>query len=209
MATGTPRRGGNSSRVLATLAVLGAIGAIATVGTYSLFTSTVSGTETVSSGTVVVALGASGPANRLSVAATNIAPNDTIERAVNLQNIGTIDLSTVTLTTTATTSSLLDTDATNGLQMVVDKCSVAWTETLVSAGIYTYTCSGTASTIVSTRAVMGAAIAMPGLAALTAGGTDNLRVTLTLPGTAGNTFQNKTSTINYAFTATQRAGANR
>ena len=201
--------GGNSSRVLATLAVLGAIGALATVGTYSLFTSTVSGTQTVSSGTVVIALGATGPANRLSVAATNIAPNDTIQRAVNLQNTGTVDLSTVTLTTTAPTSSLLDTDATNGLQMVIDGCSVAWTESPVASGGYTYTCSGTTAPIVATRAVIGSAIAMPGLSALTASNTDFLRITLTLPGTAGNTFQNKTSTINYAFTATQRAGTNR
>lgn len=209
MATRSRKPGGNSSRVLATLAVLGAIGALATVGTYSLFTSTVSGTQTISSGTVTIALGASAPANRLSVAATNIAPNDTIQRAVNLLNTGTIDLSTVTLTTTATTSSLLDTDATNGLQMVIDRCSVAWTETVVPAGGYTYTCSGTTSAVITTRPVIGATIAMPGLTALTAAGTDFLRVTLTLPGTAGNTFQNRTSTIDYAFTATQRAGTNR
>ena len=39
-------------------------------------------------------------------------------------------------------------------------------------------------------------------------GTDNfLRVTLTLPTAAPNTLQTKSSTINYAFTATQRAGA--
>jgi spore coat-associated protein N len=208
MATRTRKPGGNSSRVLATLGVLGAIGALATVGTYSLFTSTVSGTQTISSGTVTIALGASGPANRLSVAATNIAPNDTIQRAVNLLNTGTIDLSAVTLTTTATTSSLLDTDATNGLQMVIDRCSVAWTETIVPGG-FTYTCSGTTSAVIATRPVIGATIAMPGLSALTAAGTDFLRVTLTLPGTAGNTFQNRTSTIDYAFTATQRAGTNR
>jgi hypothetical protein len=40
-----------------------------------------------------------------------------------------------------------------------------------------------------------------------AAGADNfLRVTLTLPSGAPNTLQANSSTINYAFTATQRAG---
>ena len=41
---------------------------------------------------------------------------------------------------------------------------------------------------------------------LTAGTTDHLRVTVTLPSTAGNTFQNLSSTVGYTFTGVQRAG---
>lgn len=37
----------------------------------------------------------------------------------------TTDLASVTLTTTASPSSLLDTDVTNGLQIPIDRCSVA------------------------------------------------------------------------------------
>ena len=200
--------GGNSRRILATLGVLGAIGALATVGTYSLFTDSVTaGPQTVASGTVDIALG-SGQPNRLTVGATNIAPGDTIQRAVDITNAGTIDFASVSLTTNATATSLLDTDATNGLQMVVDKCSVAWTEAGI-APAYTYTCSGTTTSVVASRAVIGAALPLGALASLTNGGTDHLHVTLTLPATAGNTFQGLTSTVQYTFNATQRAATNK
>ena len=45
-------------------------------------------------------------------------------------------------------------------------------------------------------------------AALSANGVANLMVTLTLPTSADNTFQGKSSTINFAFTGTQRAATN-
>jgi spore coat-associated protein N len=197
--------GGNSRRVLATLGVLGAIGALATVGTYSLFTDSVTaGPQTVTSGTLDVALGTGQP-NRLTVGATNVAPGDTIQRAVDITNAGNVDFASLSLTTNATTTSLLDTDTTNGLQMVVDKCSVAWTEA-GTAPAYTYTCSGTATPVVATRPVVGASLPLGALASLTSGGTDRLRVTLTLPTTADNTFQGLSSTIQYTFNATQRTG---
>jgi spore coat-associated protein N len=101
---------------------------------------------------------------------------------------------------------LLDTDTTNGLQMVIDKCSVAWTE---AGPPYTYSCSGSTTTLVASRAVIGSNISLGSLSALTAGGTDHLRVTLTLPSGAGNTLQNQSSTISYAFTGTQRAATNK
>lgn len=206
MAGRTEARAGNTRRVLATLGVLGAIGALATVGTYSQFTDSVSTSQTISTGTVKIALGAT---NRLTVAATNVAPGDTIQRAVDLSNTGTIDYSGVTVATTATTSSLLDTDATLGLQMSIDKCSVAWTETALATGGYTYACSGTLTNVLASRPVITAATAMSPLSSLTAGSTDRLRVTLTLPTGATNAFQGITSTIAYTFTATQRAGTNR
>jgi hypothetical protein len=131
-----------------------------------------------------------------------------MQRAVNLQNTGDQDLASITLTTTAGTTSLLDTDATNGLQMVIDKCSQAWTES-GSAPAYTYTCGGSTSTVLASRAVIGSNLALSTLDALTAGATDFLRVTLTFPSTAGNTFQGLTSAITYTFNATQRAATNK
>jgi hypothetical protein len=47
------------------------------------------------------------------------------------------------------------------------------------------------------------------LGSTTAGATDHLRVTLTLPSGAGNTFQNQSSTITYTFTGTQRTATNK
>jgi spore coat-associated protein N len=194
-------------KLLATVAVLGAAASIAGLGTYATWTSTTSENHTISSGTVTIALGATGAAtNRLNVGASGLAPGDTIQRSVDLTNSGTIDLAGVTLTTTASPSSLLDTDATNGLQMVVDKCSVAWTE---AGPPFTYTCSGTTTPVLASRAVIGSNLSLSPLSATTAGGTDHLRVTLTLPSGAPNTLQNQSSTITYAFTGTQRAAASK
>jgi hypothetical protein len=134
------------------------------------------------------------------VGATNIAPGDTIQRAVTLSNTGTLDLAAVSLTTSATTSSLLNTDTTTGLQMAIDRCSVAWTESAVP---YTYTCGGTTTSVRTTGPVIGTNLALSNLA-LTAAATNNLRVTMTLPSAAGNALQGQSSVIAYTFTGTQR-----
>ena len=193
--------------VLATIGVLGVTAAVVGGLAFATFTSTTSVTQNVGSGNVAFAsLTPSGAGQRLSVAATDIAPGDTIQRAVTLTNTGSVnmDSSAVRLTTTATTSSLLDTGS-NGLLMAIDKCSVAWTE---SAAPYTYTCGGTTSTVLASSPVIVAnqALANINTAPSTA---NNLRVTLTLPTAADNTYQNQSSVISYAFAGTQRAGTNR
>jgi spore coat-associated protein N len=192
-------------KLLATVAVLGAAASIAGLGTYATWTSTTSENHTISSGTVTIALGAQGAAtNRLNVGASGLAPGDTVQRSVDLTNSGSIDLAGVTLTTTASPSSLLDTDATNGLQMVVDKCSVAWTE---AGPPYTYTCGGTTTTVLASRPVIGNNLSLSN--AMSSGATDHLRVTWTLANTADNSFQNKSSTITYSFTGTQRTATSK
>ena len=196
-------------KLLVSLAIVAAAASIAGLGTFATFTSSTSASQSVSSGTVTIALGATGAAtNRLTVGASNIAPGDTIQRSVDLINSGSIDLSGITLTTNATTSSLLDTDATNGLQMVIDRCSNAWTEG-GTAPAYTYTCSGATSSVLASRAVVGSNLTLSSLAALTNGVTDHLRVTLSFPSAAPNSFQNQSSTVQYTFTGTQRAGTNK
>ncbi|MGH2851599.1 MAG: TasA family protein [Solirubrobacteraceae bacterium] len=174
------------------------------VGAYSTFTGTATSSLSVSTGTVTIALGATGAStNRLNVSATNVAPGDTIQRSVDLINQGTLNLATLTLTTNATVSSLLDTDAANGLQIVIDECSVPWTEA-GSSPAFTYTCGGTTASVLASRAVIGSNLTLSNLTSLTAGNTDHLRVTLTLPTSAGNTFQGLSSTIQFNFTGVQR-----
>lgn len=202
-------RSRNARRVLTSLVAAGLAASIAGLGTLGAFTSTTSASQDVTSGTVTIALGATGAStNRLTVSASGVVPGDTMQRSFDLIDSGNQDLASITLTSSATTSSLLDTDATNGLQMVIDRCSVAWTESGTSPA-FTYTCGGTTSSVVASRAVIGAAIAMSNLTATTAGNTDRLRLTLTLPSAAGNTFQGLTSTIQYSFTGTQRAATNK
>jgi predicted ribosomally synthesized peptide with SipW-like signal peptide len=196
-------------KLLISLAVISAAASIAGLGTFATFTSSTSASQSVSSGTVTIALGATGAStNRLTVGASNIAPGDTIQRSVDLIDSGSIDLASITLTTNATSSSLLDTDATNGLQMVIDRCSNAWTEG-GTAPAYTYTCSGATSTVLASRAIIGTNLALSNLSALTNGVTDHLRVTLSFPSAAPNSFQNQSSTVQYTFTGTQRAGTSK
>ncbi len=194
------------TKLLASAAVVGAAAGVASLGTFASFTSsTTAQSQALTSGTVSITLGA---ANRLTVGASNMVPGDTLQRAVDVTNngaAGTSQVGSITLTTAASPSSALDTDATNGLQMTIDKCSVAWTE---AGPPYTYTCGGTTTSVLASRAVIGSNIALSNMSALTAGNTDHLRVTLTFPSGAGNTLQNQSSTIGYTFTATQRAGTN-
>ena len=191
--------GSNVHKLIASLAVLGAAAAIAGLGTYATFTSSTSASHTIATGTLSLT---SGPTNRLGTGASLVAAGDSMQRAIDLNYAGSISFGSATLTTNATTSSALDTDATDGLQMAIDKCSVAWTE---SGPPYTYTCSGTTSSVLASAPVIGSNLALSNLT-LTAGSTDHLRVTVTLPGSAGNSLQNLSSTIAYTFTGVQRAG---
>ncbi len=195
-------------KVLASAVVVAAAASVAGLGTFGSFTSTTSASASVASGTVDLALGTPGAANRIAVAATGIVPGDTIQRAAVLTNGGSQDMSAITLTAAATTSSLLDTDTTNGLQVKIDKCSTAWVEA-GTAPAYTYTCGGTTTTVLATRPVVGANLALTGLSTLNAAGVDNLRVTVSLPTGADNTFQNKSSVIGFTFTGTQRTGTDK
>jgi predicted ribosomally synthesized peptide with SipW-like signal peptide len=197
-------------KVFGSIAVLGVAASVAGLGTFATFTSSTSASQSISSGTVSIALGSAGTAtNRLTVGASGLLAGDTIQRAVDLSSSGSDPLGSVSLTTSASPSSALDTDTTNGLQMTIDKCSNAWTES-GTAPAYTYTCSGTTSTVLASRAVIGSNISLGGLSVLSTGSsTDHLRVTLTLPSSAPNSLQGQSSTITYAFTGTQRAATNK
>ncbi|HET7399317.1 MAG TPA: TasA family protein [Intrasporangium sp.] len=197
-----------SGKLLASVALVAAAAGVAGLGTFGSFTSTTSASQAVGSGTVKVALGAAGAANRLNVAATGLVPGDTVQRAVVLSNTGNQDLATLSLTTTATTSSKLDTDATNGLQLSIDSCSTPWVEAGTSPA-YTYTCTGTTKTVLASRPVVGSNVTLTNLGALGSGSSDNLRVRLTLPDTADNSFQGLDSVLGFDFTGTQRTATSR
>lgn len=186
--------------------------------THASWTDTATASQTISSGTIDINLGVAGSAdNRLTIGATNVVPGDTIQRRVKLSSAaGSETLASITLTTSASTSSTLDTDTTNGLQMKIERCNGAlgWLE---SASPYTYTCdqavagdnAGARATVLVERAVIGSDLALAGMQALTPGSTDDMVVTLRLPDSTGSTLQGKSSTIVYTFTGTQRAGTNK
>lgn len=210
-----------SKKVLLSLAAVGTAAAMAGLGTFATFTSSTSASQAISSGTVSITLGTAGSAdNRLTIGATGLVPGDSLQRRVKLTNAaGNEALASITLTTVDTTTdpdTVLTTDATNGLQMKIEKCggALGWRE---SATPYTYTCDsvaagdnlGARTTVLVRRAVIGATIALSSMSALTAGNTDDMVVTVDLPSTADNTFQTKSATIQYTFNATQRAAASK
>lgn len=198
--------------IIASIAVLGATVSIAALGTFATFTSSTEADQaSLATGSVSIALGAAGPANRLTLGASGLLPGDTMQRVVDLSNSGVAgsdNLGSVALTTAATTSSLLDTDATNGLKVAIDKCSQTWTES-GSSPAFTYTCGGTTASVLAERAVIGSNVSLANLASLAAGQTDHLRVTLTLPATAPNTMQGLGSELTYTFTGTQRTATSK
>ena len=195
----------NTRKIMISLGVVGAAAAVAGMGTFGTFTSTTSGSQSVASGTVNIALGGNGGANDLSIAATNIVPGDTIQRAVTVSNTGTADLGGVTLSTTASPSSALNTDKTNGLQLDIKSCPSAWAKG-GSPTAPTYSCTN-ATPVVASTPVIAANLTTAGV--LPAGANANLLLTLTLPTTAGNEFQGLASTVTFTFTGTQRAATNR
>jgi hypothetical protein len=189
-------------KVVGSLGVIGAAAAVAGMGTFGTFTdSSTPVVTTISSGTLsinVTQQGASVPATT-----TDFVPGDVMTRAINLVNDGSSALGSVTLTTTATTSSVLTTDATNGLQLAVKACSVAWTQG-GTASAPTFTCTGTERLVASGAVLDSMTLDAP--ASLNPGATDYLTFAISLPTAADNTFQNKTAALSLTFTGTQRTG---
>lgn len=180
------------------------------VGAYATWTDTEADQVDIVSGTLGIVLGASGTtANRLDVAAQDIAPGDTISRAVDLTNDGSIDLASITLTTVGQNGTALY-NGTDGLDLKLAECSVAWTETVDSNGAYNYACSGTAAYPIGTSttydSVQQTSRALEGVAALAPGETSHLLVAMTLPQSADNSYQGLSETIGFTFDAIQRDG---
>jgi len=223
---GSRRR--TATRLLLTLGVVVAGSGVVMGTTFATFTDTTSaGPQTIATGKLLLAVG---PTNDTGTAANAIAPGDTVSREVDLNSTGsTIAAATITMQITPTTSTLLDSDATNGLQISVLSCSAAWTR---HAGPpLTYTCSGTQNTVLAStplKTLTSTATALPGLSSLNPGGQDYLVMQFTLPsaapgnmgllgtacsGTAGGTattenLEGCSDALTYTFQTTQRAGTN-
>jgi hypothetical protein len=194
-------------KVVGSLAVLGTAAAVAGLGTYGNFTdSTTPMNTTVASGTLSIDLTQPAGAYTIPVSVTGMVPGDSITRAVNLVNDGTLGLSSVSVVSSATAPSLLTTDTTNGLQLSVKSCSVPWTQG-GTASAPAYTCSATQSTLMTGPVVNNSGLSNPN--SLNPGGSDYLTFSITLPTTADNTFQNKSAGLSLSFTGAQRSGSAR
>jgi predicted ribosomally synthesized peptide with SipW-like signal peptide len=188
-------------KIFASVVLVGGAAAVAALGTYGSFTSTTSASQNVSTGKVV--LNSAAGAQGMSVDAVNMVPGDTVQRSIILSRSNdTESFGSVKVTTTGNTANVLTSDATNGLQLKIEQCSVAWAKSGNNLN-----CSGTTTSIVASRAVIGSNLDLGAAttALNAAGATSNLKVTLTLPTAADNAFQGLSNTINFSFDATQRA----
>ena len=198
----------NAAKIFASVVLVGGAASVAGLGTFGSFTDTTDADQSVSAGRVDIGLTQHASAGT-TVAATNLVPGDTVQRAVTLtRDSNTEKFGSVSLTTTAGAGNLLTSDTTKGLQLQVDQCSVAWTKNPDNSLSCT---GGTATPVLGSRAVIGSAQdllvatnAMNSNAALS-----NLRLMLTLPTAADNAFQGLSSSINFKFDATQRTAENR
>lgn len=217
-------------KIALSIALLLAAAAALIGGAFATFTNSVTaGPQTISSGTVKIAVG---PVNDAATGATNIAAGDTIAREADLNSTGaTLANKEITLKFTASPTSKLDTDPTNGLQVSIKACTVAWTRKVEAPPpAFKYTCGGAESTVkvggaetASVSALETTAGALTPLNSLATGGQDYLVFTLTLPegapgdlskiaactgpvsGTvATEDLQGCSSTLTYTFQATQR-----
>jgi hypothetical protein len=198
-------RATTAHKVVGSLGVLGAAAAVAGLGTFGSFTDSTTPIATeVGSGTVSINLAQ--PAAAVPASITGFLPGDSMTRAVTLTNDGTAPLSSISLDVTSSTSTVLTTDARNGLQLSLKSCSVAWTQGGTPQAP-TYTCSGTQRTIASGPVVGN--FPVTNAASLNPGGTDRLVFTVSLPDTADNAFQGRTSQLNLTFSGIQRTGTAR
>jgi hypothetical protein len=190
-------------KVVGSLGVIGAAAAVAGMGTFGTFTdSSTPVATTIQSGTLSIDVTQQG--FTVPVTTSNFVPGDSLTRAVNLVNDGSSALGSVILASTVAAPSILTTDATNGLQLAVKACSVAWTQG-GTAQAPTYTCSGTERLLASGPAVTNYSLSNP--ASLVAGATDYLTFAISLPTSADNTFQGKSAALSLTFTGTQRTGS--
>jgi hypothetical protein len=186
------RAGTTAPKVAATVGTVAAWAAVTALGTWGTFP----GSSLAAAGSPgQVSLEVDGPAG-VPLEFSGLLPGGAVTQAVTLVNDGGA-LSAVVLSTVVVETSLLDSDPTDGLQLRVESCSVAWTPE--------WTCAGErALSAASGPVVRQAELREP--ASRTGGGTDHLAVTVTLPATAGSQFQGLRSELVLTFTGVQWAG---
>jgi hypothetical protein len=157
-------------------------------------------TDYLSLDTATITLGGS---SNLDIDTEDMNPGDVSMRVVTLDPDGSGDAGYVNLDVTATASSLLDTDTTNGLQLSIDVCDQAWDETLQSGVPVNYTCAGQQDVALADMPVIGNHQHL-GFMDVAPGHHNYLRLSFRLPGSADPSFENLSSTLRLVFELVQR-----
>jgi hypothetical protein len=182
---------------------------------YSLFTGTVTATHATNLGSMQLAFPGAGVTHRIGSASSNLVPGDYVQRSLELDitaNTGNNTMTDVTLTTSGNNGPpSFVTTATDGLQLWVQACDVAWTQQTASP--YTYTCGGNRSDVLGTGAdppnsvdFVQTAQSIGSSLTLTDGAANYLMATVKLPTTAGDSMQGQSSLLSFKFDGVQRSG---
>ena len=200
------------------IVITATVGGTALVGSsvFASLTATANNTsaQSVSTSTLRLTQAPSGVAGLTAgfvSAVTAMAPGDTVNRFVDVSNIGTMAGQSMTLKVADSAATVLTTDAVNGLQVTVKECTVAYTTV---SGL----CSGTETTVVSlipANTLLTAQSAT--FASFAAGSTTRLKFIISLPAGSENTangtlptgtVQGLTSQLTWTFTEAQRTATN-
>jgi predicted ribosomally synthesized peptide with SipW-like signal peptide len=191
------------TKTVASLGVVGAAAAVAGMGTFGSFTDSTTPVDTnVDTGTISINLSPAAMYATVPVTTGGFLPGDSSSTPFDVANDRDVAWESVTFTSWATTSSVLDSDPVNGLQLTLASCSTSWT--VVGSG---YACGGDVQEFYSGPIVLDRALA--DAASLTPGGVDHLLATIDFPASAGDQHKNKISELAFTFTAVQRDGAAR
>jgi hypothetical protein len=157
-----------------------------------------------------IQLGGNNPQdNEFSIPTTDFVVGDQAIRRVTLTPTGTVAPTEIDVATDATTSSLLDTDTTNGLFTAIFTCSVPFD--FVMNGPYPVLtgCQGDLENPIPSQPVIFGPTNLTSVA-LTPGTPTYLAVVMGLAGGLPNggddVFKSLTSVIRYTFTAVQPSG---
>lgn len=192
---------------LVAAAAIGATGlALTGAGVYAALTAQATNTtpQAVSSGTLSLRMAAGAGSAGFSSAISNLAPGDTVNRYIDLDNDGSIAAQGLTLGLADSATSRLTTDATNGLQVTVKSCPVPW-----AAGI-----CATPSTLLTTSASALKTTAGSLISGPVPSGVQHLQVSVALPDITevtvngappANSIQGLSANLTWTFTQSQRA----
>src|SRR5688572_7928698 len=92
------RKRSTARKIIGSLGVIGTAAAVAGLGTFGTFTDSTSVDTTIQTGTLSIDLGAPGGVRHtIPVSTAGFLPGDSLTRAINLENDGTVGLSSVHL----------------------------------------------------------------------------------------------------------------
>jgi len=189
------------------VAVVGGIGLISNSVFAGLTATATSVPQSVTSQTMKLTQSASGSTAGFSSSISNMAPDDIIYRYIDLKNEGSMNGTALTLRLADSATSTLTSNASIGLQVQIDECSVAWS--------VTYTCTGDTTSVLAGTSANALTTADRSLtvASLAAGATSKLRIKLSIPTSSevttngslpATTVQGQTSNLTWTFTEAQR-----